>query len=411
MSDPRNDELGGLSATATGGRGKGVRRINRKPLIVFLAVILVVLLVFAYSAMQRAANIQTGHATKGEPVTGANAGKAMDGLPEAGEIAAKRSPVVVAPVLPGAAPTAVAVAPAGPTHPDYSQAWQSYQQATEQVEQQRRQKEAAALTSPPAVNLASNNASVNSSNKPSAPTPPRFPGITMPGQQQAADPNYAKDKTTWANSGDRDHTDYLTSMREPPISPYEIKTGTVIPGVMIGGINSDLPGQIVGQVRENVYDTATGHHLLIPQGARLVGTYDNEISRGQTRVLVAWNRIVFPDASAIDLAHFAGTDQAGYAGFADKVNTHMARVFSDALLMSLFSAGIQLSQPQASNGQNINSSQIIAGSLGQQLGETGMQIVQRDINIQPTITVRPGYHFQVMVTRDMILPLWQGAKG
>src|SRR3984957_18709769 len=218
MSDPRNDELDGLSATATGGRGKGVRRINRKPLIVFLAVVMVVLLVFAYSAMQRAANIQSTHNTKGEPVTGANADKVMDGLPEAGEIAAKRAPAVVPPVTPGAPAATAAAPPASPTHLDYSQAWQSYQQASEQAEQQRRQKESAALSSPPAVNLASTNAATNgasSSNKPTAPTPPHFPGLTMPGSQQPSDPNYAKDKTAWANGGDHDHTDYLGSMREP----------------------------------------------------------------------------------------------------------------------------------------------------------------------------------------------------
>lgn len=408
------DDLTGLSPTATGGRGKGVRRLNRKPIIAVMGLIMIVLLVFAYTMMQRAAN--PGFAkSKAETVTAADASKAMEGLPINGEISARHTPVVTSgPLIPAAVP-ALPTGPIEPGHPNYAQAWQNYLQATEQVEQQRRQKAAAALSSAPAVNLASNNGSANGgagagNGLPAPPSFPHFPGATAPAQQTQSDPNYAKDKAMWANASDRDHTNYLQSTREPPLSPFEIKTGTVIPGVMIGGINSDLPGQIIGQVRENVYDTATGAHLLIPQGSRLIGTYDNQISRGQTRVLVAWNRIVFPDASAIDLAHFAGTDQGGYAGFSDQINTHMTRVFADALLMSLFSAGVQLSQPQATNGQNINSSQIVAGAIGQQLGETGMQIVQRDINIQPTLTVRPGYHFQVMVTRDMILPVW-AAKG
>jgi type IV secretion system protein VirB10 len=163
------------------------------------------------------------------------------------------------------------------------------------------------------------------------------------------------------------------------VSPFELKTGTVIPGVMIGGINSDLPGQIVAQVRENVWDTATGHHLLIPQGARLVGTYDNQVTRGQSRVLVAWTRIIYPDGSSVDLGTMPGADQGGYAGFSDKVNNHYVRVFGDALLMSLFSAGIQLSQPKSNDSMNggYSSQQIIAASLGQQLGQAGMQITQR----------------------------------
>lgn len=407
MSDPRKDDLTGLSPTAAGGRGKGVRRVNSKPLIAVLAIAIVVLLVFAYSAVQRANRFQGGPQEKQAPVSGANAAKITNGLPAVGEISAAKPPPPPEPDMVPPSASLANVPAIG--RPDYSQAWQSYLQASVQAAQQRRQAAAAALQASPSVSLGSSSAGGggDSYGKPA----PLVPGaFNLPGQA-STDPNYAKDKAAWAKSSENDHTGYLESPRMPPLSPFEIKTGTVIPGIMIGGVSSDLPGEIIGQVRENVYDTATGAHLLIPQGARLVGTYDNQIARGQTRVLVAWTRIVFPDGSALDLSHFPGSDQAGYAGFKDKVNTHIVRVFGDALLMSLFSAGIQLSQPQASNGQNYSSSQIVAASVGQQMGEAGMQIVQRDLSIQPTITIRPGYRFQVMVTRDIILPPWSGTKG
>jgi len=202
---------------------------------------------------------------------------------------------------------------------------------------------------------------------------------------------------------------YLNQRRTAAVSPsQEVKAGTVIPGVMISGLNSDLPGQIIAQVRENVYDSATGQSLLIPAGARLVGIYDSNVTLGQERALVGWQRIIYPDGSSISLDRMPGADVGGYAGFKDKVNNHYWRIFGNGLLLSVFSAGIQLSQPQARNGENYNSSQIIAGALGQQMGQLGMQMAQRNMNIQPTLEVRPGYQFNVMVTKDIILPTWTG---
>jgi len=202
---------------------------------------------------------------------------------------------------------------------------------------------------------------------------------------------------------------YLGSRRTVAISPsQEIKAGTVIPSIMISGLNSDLPGQILAQVRENVYDSATGQSLLIPAGARLVGTYDSQITLGQKRALVGWQRIIYPDGSSLSLDRMPGADVSGYAGFSDRVNNHYGRIFGNGLLLSVFSAGIQLSQPQASNGQNYNNSQVVAGAIGQQMGQLGMQMAQRNMNIQPTLEVRPGYPFNVMVTKDIILPPWTG---
>ena len=196
--------------------------------------------------------------------------------------------------------------------------------------------------------------------------------------------------------------DYLHYARVAPLSPYEVKAGTVIPANMIGGINSDLPGLLLAQVSENVYDSATGRYLLIPQGAKLVGTYDNGVTFGQSRVLVGWQRIIYPDGSSIDLGRMPGADQSGYAGFKDKVNNHLFRLFSEALLLSIFSAGVQLGQPQASSGNNYNSSQIVAAAIAGQMGELGMEIVRRNMDVAPTLEIRPGYSFNVMVTKDMV---------
>lgn len=206
-------------------------------------------------------------------------------------------------------------------------------------------------------------------------------------------------------------SNYLPNTRVPAISPYEVKAGTVIPSIMVSGINSELPGQLIAQVVQNVYDSATGRYLLIPQGAKLVGTYDHQVSTGQKRVLIAWNRIIYPDASSLDLGAMAGLDQSGYAGFKDKANNHVWPTFRNALLLSAITAGVQLSQPRAQQGNYAYSSQqMIAGSLGMQLNQLGLSSYQGRVNMAPTLTIRPGYRFNVMVSKDMVLPPWS-AKG
>lgn len=204
-------------------------------------------------------------------------------------------------------------------------------------------------------------------------------------------------------SSNRAPSNYSSATRTPAISPYELKAGSVIPAIMISGINSDLPGQVIAQVSENVFDTKTGRYLLIPQGARLVGTYDNQIATGQTRAMVLWSRIIFPDASSIDLEMMPASDQSGYAGMHDKTNNHYGKTFGTALLMSMFSAGVQLSQPQATNGQNITPSQTATAAIGQQLGQTGSQVIARNLAIQPTLQIRAGYQFNVNVTKDLTI--------
>ncbi|MFA7523175.1 MAG: TrbI/VirB10 family protein [Halothiobacillaceae bacterium] len=194
----------------------------------------------------------------------------------------------------------------------------------------------------------------------------------------------------------------LDSQPEAPRSPYELRAGFVVPATLISGINSDLPGQIMAQVSQNVFDTATGRHLLIPQGSRLVGSYSSDVAYGQSRVLVAWQRIVFPDGKAMDIGAMPGSDSAGYAGFKDRVNNHYFRLFASAFLMSGVTAGITLSQDNGgSNGDQQRASDALSEALGQQLGQVTAQLIAKNMNIAPTIEIRPGYRFNVIVTKDM----------
>lgn len=202
------------------------------------------------------------------------------------------------------------------------------------------------------------------------------------------------------NGGDRWQ---LGEQVQIPGSPYELRTGFVIPATLISGINSDLPGQIVAQVSQDVSDTATGKYLLIPQGSRLVGTYANDVAYGQQRVLIAWQRIIFPDGKALDIGSMPGADSAGYAGFHDQVNNHYLRIFGSAFLMSGVTAGVTLSQDNGNNNDSNNqrASDALSEALGQQLGQVMIEMIRKNMNIAPTLEIRPGYRFNVIVTKDL----------
>jgi type IV secretory pathway VirB10-like protein len=198
---------------------------------------------------------------------------------------------------------------------------------------------------------------------------------------------------------------HLNSTLENPNSRYELRTGNVIPGVMISGISSELPGQIIGQVSQNVYDTATGSYLLIPQGTRLIGIYSSDVSFGQDSVLIAWQRLIFPDGKALDIGSMPGADSAGLAGFRDQVNHHYAKIYGSALLMSGIVGGIAYSQNiNQSNKVQENvptASSVLSQALGQQLGEVTSQLISKNLNVSPTIKIRPGYRFNVIVVKDL----------
>ncbi|MEI7995189.1 MAG: TrbI/VirB10 family protein [Methylococcaceae bacterium] len=229
-------------------------------------------------------------------------------------------------------------------------------------------------------------------------------GSTAPKLLQTADSsNNRNDIGQFSDSGHGDRWK-LDSKPEAPRTPYELRAGFVVPATLISGINSELPGQIMAQIAQNVYDTATGKYLLLPQGSRLVGAYSSEVSYGQARVLVAWQRIVFPDGKAMDIGAMPGADSAGYAGFTDQVNNHYLRLYGSALLMSAVTAGIAYSQHQNQSNygyQQPNANSAMSQALGQQLGQVTAQMIAKNLNIAPTLEIRPGYRFNVIVTKDM----------
>jgi type IV secretion system protein VirB10 len=200
----------------------------------------------------------------------------------------------------------------------------------------------------------------------------------------------------------RDERDYSSATRARALSKYEIKSGWDIPATLESEVNTDLPGEVKAVVRENVYDTATGQYLLIPQGSRLVGQYDNRVSYGQSRAVVVWTRLIFPDGSSVDLDGMVGHDASGAAGFHDQVDNHFVRLVSMALMLSAFTAGVEMSQPQTSSASGVLSPSAEATqALGQQFGQLGMEVTRKNLNIQPTVKIRPGYRFNVRVNRDI----------
>ncbi|SAK15407.1 conjugation TrbI family protein [Burkholderia multivorans] len=196
-----------------------------------------------------------------------------------------------------------------------------------------------------------------------------------------------------------------SSNLQMPTSPYQVMAGTVIAAALVTGIKSDLPGDVIGTVTEPVYDTATGRYLLIPQGSRIFGKYNSQVAYGQSRVQVVWNRIILPDTSSLTLDNLAGTDPAGYAGLEDGVDWHWDRIFAGAALTTLLGVGAELAAPENRNGDRV----IIAGrdSLQDSVNQTGQEMTRRNLNIQPTLTERPGLPVRIIVNRDLVLRPYQ----
>jgi type IV secretion system protein VirB10 len=197
--------------------------------------------------------------------------------------------------------------------------------------------------------------------------------------------------------------DYLRSLRTAPLSAYEIKAGWEIPAVLEQSVNSDLPGDIKALISSNVFDTATGRYLLIPQGSRLVGKYDSRISYGQDGVQVVWDRIIFPDASSVDIHGMVGLDAHGNSGLRYDVDHHYKRLFGFAALTSAFSAAFDLSQRNTQSALTYPSlGDTASAAVGREMSQTGEMITRRNLNVQPTIKVPVGYKFTVRVNRDIL---------
>jgi type IV secretion system protein VirB10 len=222
---------------------------------------------------------------------------------------------------------------------------------------------------------------------------------------QNLDPNAQRTKEDFFNA-DIKELGYLPNQVVPQRSLYELKRGSVIPATLITGINSDLPGRITAQVSQNVYDSATGHRLLIPQGTKLFGRYDSKVSFGQSRVLVVWTDIIFPNGSTLQIGGMAGTDAEGYGGFNDKVNNHYLKTFGSAILLAVIGAGMDMAIPQNNNPfDNGNSAEDAARrNFAETFGRVAERTINRNLDVQPTLEIRPGYKFNVLVDQDIIFP-------
>lgn len=195
--------------------------------------------------------------------------------------------------------------------------------------------------------------------------------------------------------------DYLRAGIQQPVSRYEVKAGTIISAALITALNSDLPGEVIATVTENVYDHVTGRYVLIPQGTKLFGKYDSKVSYAQRRALVVWNRIIYPNGTSINIGGMIGSDATGAAGLSDRVNNHFGSLLKGVIL----STAIAFGGAAADNAGTQNNQLVTAGggAASQEASRTGQQFVTRELDRQPTITIRPGYRLRVIVDKDMVL--------
>lgn len=189
-----------------------------------------------------------------------------------------------------------------------------------------------------------------------------------------------------------------------PVSPYQVMAGTIIPASLVTGLNSDLPGQVIAQVTENVYDTPTGRHLLIPQGTRLLGRYESDVNAGQSRALVVWNRLIRPDGASLVIENLPGVDRTGQAGIRDRVDRHRGSLFGAAILSSILSVASELG-----SDEDDRVTEALRDGGQSTINQAGQKAVTQALSRKPTLRVRPGWRLGVIVNRDLVLsPYNQG---
>ncbi len=266
-------------------------------------------------------------------------------------------------------------------------------QAAEAARQRAQQERDAARTS----GVFLGGSSANAGGATAAPTlAPPAPAAPQPQQATAAQGDQAAKRAFMAQASNQ--RPVSVERLAAPASPNVVQAGAVIPAALITGIRSDLPGQITAQVTANVYDSPTGRILLIPQGARLIGEYDSEVTAGQTRVLLAWDRLIMPDGGSIVLERQPGADGAGFAGLQDRVNHHWGNLLKAAAVSTLLGVGAEL----GADSEDDLTRALRRGSQDT-INQTGQQTVRRQLNVQPTLTIRPGHPLRVVITRDLVL--------
>lgn len=410
----------------------GMKRLNRMPVFFGLGITVLFLAVLVYGLSSR--GLRFGQQTPDGATSGGSASNfaeqmkrgVKDGIigDRADQGVFQPTPVPRAPANPPASIQEPRVEPREPRRPrmESEEEWNArmIREQREQIlrEQQRQrmaslQAKGAAFDSPLEVDISD----VADKGEPITGTAPRASAgasansasdlysaaLRSAAAGQGGDQNGQAAKEEFFNS-DLKELGYLPNHVVPQQSPYELKRGSVIPATLITGINSDLPGRITAQVSQNVYDSATGRYLLIPQGTKLFGRYDSKVSFGQSRVLVVWTDIIFPNGSTLQIGGMAGTDAEGYGGFRDKVDNHYARTFGSAALVALIGTGIDMAVPESSTlSTQDTASDAARRNFAQSFGRAADQTISKNLNVQPTIRIRPGYRFNVIVDQDLRL--------
>lgn len=241
----------------------------------------------------------------------------------------------------------------------------------------------------------------NTSNNNTIPTT-NVNGITTPNFGQE-DQNKIKEKKDFFNGkGEETSSIYNPYQLVKPVTKYQVNAGSIIPGIFITGVKSTLPGRMIGQVRTNVYDTTTGQFLLIPKGAKIIGMYDSNITFGQNRVMIVWERIIFPSGKSIQLNRFSGTDLSGYAGVTGKVNNHFGKLLTSVVLSSILGSATAITTNNDDNDDN-NWRTAAGEGAGEQMINIGSKYADKLLNVAPEITISPGEKFNILVNSDLIL--------
>ncbi len=430
-------------------RGPGVRRLNKVPAYGVIAGICLAVGAVGYTYRAR---LQTSAAALHDADTKAEAASepaVLNGAPKAGEIQQAVFRPTGAPPPTQPPPSQPAQAQRGPSDRGQQQqaqeddpavqarkqAWQTYYQQLAALQQSRQQETVNAMKADTAPNgmtsggmpqagaglggdpqlaqaqgtATQSGAAVPAAYTGSAAGLPFAGGLGFGGgypilPPAGPDPAGAREKQAFVGQGGNlGQNDTLAATVRDPISPYLVTAGDVIPCIAQGGEDSDTPGQFVGRVSRNVYDSATGRFLLIPQNSKVIGTYDNVVTNGQTRIPTVVTRIIFPDSSSIPIGAMPAADQAGFAGLHDQVDTHLWEKFGNALILAIGSAGIQISQGTGQSTNGYNAQQIGAAAVGQQFGELGQEYARSGLSIPNTLKIRNGYNFVVQVTKDMVL--------
>ena len=401
-----------------------VVRISRRTSFALIALVVVLLGLFAYGGWKRRQRQIESIADAGLPKRAAPATSAAADIEKdvpAGNIAAARQPAA-APARPGDL-----IPPEDLQTPDLrrsaantaysSQVAQPYASAPNQVQQvkeptpEERRIQAAYDAEQRAIAAPTTAGNMVSTSTVSASAPGETVGATEIAPERHLQPRtQPEDRELPDNKADflararsASSSDYSRSTRIEPLSKFEIKAGWEIPAVMEQALNSDLPGELKALVRSNVYDTAAGRYVLIPQGSRLVGEYNSQLGYGQDGVQVVWNRVIYPDGSSLDLNGMIGQDTVGFSGFRDKIDHHYKRLVGFAVLTSMFAAASGIAQNRNRSVLTYPSPGDVAeSSVGQQVSDLGSQITRRNLNVQPTIKIPAGYRFNVRVNRDIL---------